>query len=369
MSFDNLTKLALIDLAKQHNIGLGDYARTSKAEIIALLADAGVPVPESVPEPVTVGDEPEQAATRFPKKADALRDALLDVIGKPPLDADEVRKIAEEAIAKAMANVPVRTETIIVTEGKADIKVNGEVSATVKKILQKVRAGVNIMLCGPAGCGKSTIAAETAKLLGKRFVSLSCQAGMSVSNFNGWLLPVGDGGKFVYVSSEFIDAYEKGNAVILIDELDGADANLLLSINSALANGHISIPQRFEGPTVKRGEGVIIIATANTLGRGGDLLYIAREQLDESTVDRFRAGRIIVGYDAKFEEANVHTALLAFARKVRERIEALKLRRVLSTRWLLDATRCITLGGETLAEVIDTFFVDWSADDRSKVWQ
>ena len=366
--FEAMTKDDLILLGKAHNVALGDYCKKSKAQVIALLEEAGVPVPE----PVTVGDEPEQAATRTDfvpvKKADALRDALLDVIGKPALDADAVRAIAEEVIQKAMGGLPTKTETIIVTEGKADIKVDGEVSETVKKILQKVRAGVNIMLCGPAGCGKSTIAAETAKLLQKRFVSLSCQAGMSASNFNGWLLPVGDAGKFVYVSSEFIDAYEKGNAVILIDELDGADANLLLSINSALANGHISIPQRFENPTVKRGEGVIIIATANTLGKGGDLLYVAREPLDESTVDRFRAGRILVSYDAKFEQANVHETLLSFARKVRERIVDLKLRRVLSTRWLLDATNCITLGGETFEEVIDTFFVDWSADDRAKVW-
>ena len=118
---------------------------------------------------------------------------------------------------------------------------------------------------------------------------------MSESQILGRLVPAGENGQFVFLSTQFLDAYENGG-VFLFDEIDAADPNVLLVINSALANGHLSVPSRHEKPTAARHPDFICIAAANTFGHGADRQYVGRNQLDESTLDRFRIGTVPMDY-------------------------------------------------------------------------
>ena len=78
--------------------------------------------------------------------------------------------------------------------------------------------------------------------------------------------------------------------VFLFDEIDAADANVLLVVNSALANGRMSVPSRHDQPVAKKHSEFVCIAAANTFGRGADRVYVGRNELDEATLDRFRIG-------------------------------------------------------------------------------
>ena len=71
-------------------------------------------------------------------------------------------------------------------------------------------------------------------------------------------------------------------------------------------------------------------------------------------------------YDTKFERQAVAPDLLAWGWAVRKRITELRMQRVMSTRFLLDATKLLKAGA-TFDRVKNKFFLDWKAEDRAKV--
>lgn len=149
-------------------------------------------------------------------------------------------------------------------------------------------AGVLIMLIGPAGVGKSYWAKSLADRLNLAFGSIPMTEGASPS----WLL-----GKETlngYKESPFVQIW-RDSGVFLFDEIDAADANMLLVANDALANGTLHNP--VSGLHIPKGDRVIVVATANTMGDGADADYAGRNQLDFATLDRFRMGRVLVDFD------------------------------------------------------------------------
>jgi len=187
---------------------------------------------------------------------------------------------------------------------------------------------------------------------------------MSESQLTGWMLP-GEGGSFEYVPSDFVTMYETGG-VFLFNEVDAADPNTLLFINQALANGSFYLPQRKGRTQVKRHADFVCLAAANTFGTGANMVYAGRERLDESTLDRFRAGTVLLDYDTKFERSSVDPEVLAWGWAVRKKISDLRLSRVMSTRFLLDATKLVK-AGRSLEQIKATYFTGWKADERQKV--
>lgn len=111
-------------------------------------------------------------------------------------------------------------------------KLKGHVHPLFERVLKLAAMGLPIMLVGPAGTGKTTMARMVADALGRPFGSVSCTAGMSEGELVGKLLPNETGG-FSYRTSQFVTLYE-GGGVFLVDEMDAADPNVLLKVNQSI---------------------------------------------------------------------------------------------------------------------------------------
>jgi MoxR-like ATPase len=159
-------------------------------------------------------------------------------------------------------------------------------------VMAAMAAGLNVMLVGPAGSGKSTIAIKCAEALGRR-VGLK-GAMSSPGELTGYVLP----GTGEVVQTEFRDFFVNGGCFIL-DEVDAGDPRALLDLQAALAGDRHDFP---DGTLAKHPD-FQCIATANTFGRGGNREYVGRCQLDAAFLDRWVV--IEVGYDEALEDSLV----------------------------------------------------------------
>jgi cobaltochelatase CobS len=277
------------------------------------------------------------------------------------VDEELLKKLVNEAVQHAQPAKIVINESI-----KSQVAILEGTHPLFEKVLKLVVAGVNVLLVGPAGCGKTTLAHQLAKALKRKYGSLHCSAGASESQLLGWLLPVGEGkkgGEFTYVPSEFVRLYEEGNSVFLLDEIDAADPNMLLVINSALANGALHVPQRHTNPHVKRGNKAAIIAAANTYGSGADIVYAGRNQLDAATLDRFYV--VEMDYDKALEQRLGTKEVCEWAWNLREKVKQSRLRRVISTRVIMKVSAAVAAGVE-LKEAQCDALAGWTRDELSK---
>jgi MoxR-like ATPase len=159
-----------------------------------------------------------------------------------------VRRLTLEALAQIKPEV---REIVVKVADRPAVTMNGRVHEKFAEILDLAAQRMEILMVGPAGCGKTHLAEQIAKALGLRFASISCSAGMSEGQITGRLVPTGEGGRFEYQRSQFVEFYEEGG-LFLLDEIDAADPNVLLVINQALANGHLPVPNRMANPQAKR---------------------------------------------------------------------------------------------------------------------
>jgi cobaltochelatase CobS len=271
-----------------------------------------------------------------------------------------LRDRVNEAEAAAVKVVEVRISD------KPPVQINGAVHPVFDEVLELAVAREHVFLPGPAGCGKSHLAHQIADALGLKFRFISCSAGLSESQLLGRMIPAGENGQFIYLGTGFLDCYENGG-VFLFDELDAADSNVLLVVNSALANGELSVPSRHDNPIAKRHPDFVCIAAANTYGKGADRQYVGRNELDESTLDRFRMGTVPMDYDRGLEQKLCSDSkLLNRLWSYRERITENRLERIVSTRFIAAACRAVQRGKDH--EYVDAkLFAGWRADEIRKV--
>jgi MoxR-like ATPase len=280
-----------------------------------------------------------------------------------PVSTEAVRKMVAEALSQFQAEVK---EIVVKVAGRPAVTMNGKVHEKFAEILDLAAQRMEILMVGPAGCGKSHLAEQIAKALGLRFGSISCSAGMSEGQITGRLIPTGDGGKFEYQRSQFVEFYEEGG-VFLLDEIDAADANVLLVINQALANGHLPVPNRTDNPQARRHPDFVLIAAANTFGNGANRMYVGRNQLDEATLDRFRIGQVVMDYDQDLEQSLLADGdLLRRLWNIRRAVNDCQLRRVVSTRFIAKAAIMQAAGWDG-EKIIGQLTCGWTRDERSKV--
>ena len=248
-----MTVQALRAEANQRNIGTGGQrAVASKAALIQALTSGVWPagVPASDP-------------------AAALSAALLAMMPAPGLDEDRVRALIREEI-------PAPPTIRIRVAGAEPIEIARQ-HERFPLLLQTLAVGLNVLLVGPAGTGKTTAARKAAEALGLGFSCLSVGPQTSKSDLLGF---VDAGG--TYRESMFVQAYRDGG-VFLLDEIDAGNAGVLTVLNAALAGDVMATPIGM----VSRSPRFLTVAGANTYGQGASRQYVGRNQLDAATLDRF----------------------------------------------------------------------------------
>lgn len=295
------------------------------------------------------------------KKVDGIDDRQTAVESK----MTEMQTLLEKA--QEISKRSVATLKVEKYDGKTIVLKNKVLPKVYNKVLDLVRCRRNVMLVGPAGCGKTYLAKLVADSLGLDFGSLSCTSGMSENHLLGRGVPDLTHGKNRFQGTEFLTLYENGG-LFLLDEFDAADPNLLLAVNTALANGYCNVPNRTDKPKAIRHKDNAIVATANTFGRGANRVYAGRNQLDEATLDRFRVGVVEVDYDEVVEAALCpDDELREKLQAIRTKIQATGLRRVMSSRFMEDAYVMRKEANWSIPDIVSTFLQGWTPEEMAKV--
>lgn len=241
-----------------------------------------------------------------------------------------------------------------------------------------VSAGVNVMMVGPAGSGKTTAAKKVAEALGLPFYGTG--AINSEYKLSGFIDAQGR-----IVSTAFRQAFEFGG-VFLFDEYDGSLPGATLPFNAALANDWMDFPDK----CVQRHPDFRVIAGANTFGTGADRQYVGRNQLDAAALDRF--AMLEWPYDEALEAAllgapaptnapspasiaplpaeeagGLALRFLERARKVRRAVDDLKVRHVVSPRASIAGARLLAAGWKWNDVEDAVLWKGLDKDTRSKV--
>ena len=153
-----------------------------------------------------------------------------------------------------------------------------------KYLIRSAVRGKNIMMTGPAGCGKTLGAKSLVNALDRPNFYFNLGATQDpratlIGNVHF------DKSKGTYFSeSLFVKAIQTPNAVILLDELTRAHPDAWNILMTVLDYGqrYLRLDEQDGQSTIKVAEGVCFVATANI---GNE--YTATRQLDKALMDRF----------------------------------------------------------------------------------
>lgn len=298
-------------------------------------------------------DAAQKAAERKQREAEKLRKEL-----------DELRK-KQEARRKAREEEERRRREEEELKDLRHYKTND--------LIETLKATGLAYLVGPAGTGKSTLAMDAcAELFGVpkddfKFNEHFAQISFSPDTTSGEMVGRCDING-VFHRSEVVRVFSEGG-LILFDEIDNADASMLVKLNTAIANGTFATPEGL----VRKNKKTVIVCTANTYGTGPDAMYVGRTRLDAATLDRFVCSTIEVDYDVKLEKKLAHFLpedkrnwLNTFVKKVRDEIKAKHFRRLCSTRFVINAVRWFGQGKDT-SFVRDRFLVGWTDAEKTNL--
>ena len=213
---------------------------------------------------------------------ESLARAIVPFLPVPKVSVDEAK--VQAIVNKALQGFTTPLTVVLETPAKAPKTIQG-VHKVFPEVLAVANAREALYLRGPAGSGKSTIARQVAEALELPFGMIS----LNVQTADYKLFGSMDAHNY-YRGTAFREKFEQGG-VFLIDEIDNASGDLLTTLNTALANGHMAFPDGL----VARHPDFICIATGNTAGRGASRLHSERRALDSATLDRFYS--ILVEYD------------------------------------------------------------------------
>ncbi|TVZ01258.1 AAA family ATPase [Trebonia kvetii] len=303
------------------------------------------PVPVTpAPRPIAHANGHASVAT-LDQKAEAaakLAEALGMFAAPATVDAGQVREIIAEMVPDMVADAVVAATMHLnpvtrleVHDRTADIvrPVPGVANAALPDVIEGAAAGLNILMVGPMGTGKSFMAKQVGKALGMTVREISLTPQTAESRLFGYMDAQGR-----YVRTAFRDWWEFGG-VFHFDELDNGHASIMAGINAAMAQLRDDEAElEFPDGRIKKAERTIGLASANTYGRGPDRQYL-RQPLDAATMDRFEP--VPVPYDHAIEDAAcLGTGLdkakvertLTYVRHLRERAEVSKLPLMLGLR-------------------------------------
>ena len=171
-----------------------------------------------------------------------------------------------------------------------------------KYLIRCAMRGKNIMMTGPAGCGKTMAAKSVVNSLDRPdfYFNLGATQDPRATLIGNTHFNKEDG--TVFSEALFVKAIQTENAVILLDELSRAHPEAHNILMTVLDEGqrYLRLDEAEGSPTIKVANGVTFIATANI---GNE--YTATRVMDRALIDRF----IIVEMDVldKHEEIDLLT--------------------------------------------------------------
>ena len=307
---------------------------------------------------------------------DNLKQQMLDMLLGSL--TDEAKKFAQEEIEKIKDGINKDLEGVKKDANKLKTEINtmfdglptvinvGTIEApkhemvhrcfyTISKVLSSAkRKEKNVMLVGGAGGGKTHVARQIANSLGLPFYPMSVGLQTTKSDLLGFISATG-----TYVPSCVRKAYEDGG-VLLLDEFDAAHAGVVTILNSLLANGHCSFPDK----VINKHKDFVCIVACNTYGNGANLEYIGRNRLDGATLDRFII--IDVDYDEKLEKKLTdNNRWYSIVNKIRDNAEKNGIKIIISPRACMDGADLLD-AGFTYEEAIDMTIIKGNSEDVKK---
>ena len=252
---------------------------------------------------------------------------------------EQIKDNLGDFIKKTYGILPKQVVEIKVGDKKREIK--GVFHKQFEDILTMVECGLNPLISGGAGSGKTHLCEQIAQALGYEFFYTGSI--LQEHKLFGFKDANGD-----YHETQFYKWCTTPKSLFMFDEFDSSDNNVILSINTALANGYVDFPKEGRVYIPKENR---FIASANTLGRGADSMYVGRNQLDAATLDRFAF--IQFEYDENIEKSLAYdTNLYEFIYQLRKAIANNGLDELVSMRATKNATALLEHSNMTKDKIL-----------------
>lgn len=269
----------------------------------AVYSEGGEKPTPRTPKAEKVKEEAAPTATATPTAATGLSLGMLDQIIESIVDA-RVNAIKDTLTVQSQE---VRHTVEVKRMDGSNVELEGVQNPKFEMVLTLLANGENVYLYGPAGSGKNVMCEQLAKALGIPFYYQNTV--MTKFDVVGYKNAGGE-----YEETEFYKAWT-GGGLYMLDEIDNAQAEALVTLNAALANGYYTFPGV---GMVKKHPDFRCIAAGNTNGEGATEQYCGRYQMDESSRDRFAF--VEIDYCTEIEEAicEGHEDVLEFVRALRD---------------------------------------------------
>lgn len=320
---------------------------------------AGTPIAPTASAPAVKVSAPKVQGNLDTAVADLVTAVLSQAtVGTDPAELDALRN----EIASLRKLVETNTPTQFVVNAVPTVALQGVQHTEFRKVLTMVAQGDNVYLAGPAGSGKSTIPEQIAEVLGLRFAAQSC--GQTDAKFDYVGYRDGNG---VLHSTLFRDMWENGG-LFLLDEMDNASPDLLVTLNQALANGQMAFPDGM----IRKHPKFVCMGAGNTFGNGATAQFVGRSPQDGAFLNRFT--KWVVNVDERIEDAmlgsiQMDSAVLAnwkqIVRTARANAERHGLRVMVTPRDAMRGAKLLATGEFTVREAVQS---QWGFGMDESTW-
>lgn len=206
-------------------------------------------------------------------------------VAQPSVDASSIVAMAKPS-KKIVEEAPVKTEVYVNSAAYVPKKDENFVPFGEFKDINKVvdsKAFFPVFVTGPTGNGKSTMVEQACARNKREYIRLQINAQTDEDQLIGSKTLVD--GNIQIVEGPVLIAMRTG-AVLLLDELDAADPNNIMCLQSILEGRPYYF--KLKNEMVHPAPGFNICATANTKGRGSENgKYIGTKMLNEAFLERF----------------------------------------------------------------------------------
>lgn len=237
--------------------------------------------------------------------------------------SNQTDKMAELISAQTALLEKMKPKTITIQINENTREITGSVvHERFEAVVKLLHLKMDVFMTGSAGTGKSHIAEKAAEALGLDFY-------FETSLTQKFELTGYEDGNGKYHATQFYRAFVDGG-VFMLDEIDASTPEVLVVINTALAQRYFAFPNGAK----KAHPNFRVVAAGNTIGKGADIEFTGRFQLDASTLDRFKM--IEISYSPAIEAhiANGDGELLEFTYSLRQAVKRAEMHLIVSYRFM-----------------------------------